>query len=151
MDILKFYFVHFLKVQFVFKNTVIMLIFPCICIQHSVSSRILTPLKNWPRPKRENPPDCNILNPPWVSSLKVGGNSHYHSPFPKKNIAHLVSQSVGRSVGRSVSRSVGRSVGRSVCLSVCLSVRRYVRPSVCPSVRPSVSQSVSQSVSHLLT
>ena len=47
-------------------------------------------------PLTENPsPDCNILNPPpRVPSLKVVGNSYYHSPFPNKNMAHLLTHSL---------------------------------------------------------
>ena len=57
-----------------------------------VSSRVLTP------PKRENVTSTPPPPPHWVLSLQFGGNSYYHSPFPNKNLAHLLIHSLTHSL-----------------------------------------------------
>ena len=62
---------------------------PLECI---VSSRVLNPHEKWTPLTEKTSPVCNI---------QVGGNSYYHSLFPNKNMAHLLTYSLTYSLTHS--------------------------------------------------
>ena len=81
-----------------------------------MSSRVLTcPLKSWTPLTGKPPLIVTSSTPhPWVLSLKVGGNSYYHSPFPNKNMAHSVTHSVTHSLSYSPTLTLTLSITHSL-------------------------------------